>query len=754
MEPLSLILLLAFLLSIPNFCLGRDLITKTQFLRDGNTIVSEGGTFVMGFFSTTNSLNHYIGIWYRQDPVKTVVWVANRDAPLADTSSAVLKITLGGQLALLGDKGQAVWSANTSRSLRNPVAELLDTGNLVVRDADDDEKLQNFLWQSFDHPTDHWLSGMKLGWNLQTGHEVFFTSWKGENDPSSGQYTLHLDPTGYPQYSLKNRTTEIFSSGPWNGLRFSVAPIEQSNTNVPYGLVRNKKEVYVWYNTSIYSGLHRFLLTSNGILKLWVWEDDIKQWVSFYSEPANICGTYGLCGGNGVCNIHEYYHSCGCLANFLPNNNATDRLSVGCHRRKPLNCHNNGSSSDGFLKYSSIKLPDTKHSWYNESMSLQECERLCLRNCSCMAYSTLNISNGGNGCLIWYDDLVDMRIIPDGQDIYIRQAASEIPGLTPEPHHLNSLGRKIKILVLCLSMLVVIVLVGVSLYLYICKLKRKEQKLKQELELPRFDWSTISRATNNFSVMNKLGQGGFGAVYKGALDGGEEIAVKRLSKNSTQGLEEFMNEVICIAKLQHRNLVKLLGCCISGEEKMLIYEYMPNKSLDFFIFDFGLARSILGNATGDNTKRVAGTCGYMSPEYAGHGIFSIKSDVFSFGISVLEIVSGRRNSEFINEDQYVALPEHAWKLYREGNSIALVDEHITGSYDVVQVLRSIHVGLLCVQHSPEDRPDMSSVVHMLVNDLALPQAKEPGFFFGKEYSSGTHAKGSQNEVTITTLNPR
>ncbi|XP_031097388.1 G-type lectin S-receptor-like serine/threonine-protein kinase At4g27290 isoform X4 [Ipomoea triloba] len=733
MEPLSLILLLAFLLSIPNFCLGRDLITKTQFLRDGNTIVSEGGTFVMGFFSTTNSLNHYIGIWYRQDPVKTVVWVANRDAPLADTSSAVLKITLGGQLALLGDKGQAVWSANTSRSLRNPVAELLDTGNLVVRDADDDEKLQNFLWQSFDHPTDHWLSGMKLGWNLQTGHEVFFTSWKGENDPSSGQYTLHLDPTGYPQYSLKNRTTEIFSSGPWNGLRFSVAPIEQSNTNVPYGLVRNKKEVYVWYNTSIYSGLHRFLLTSNGILKLWVWEDDIKQWVSFYSEPANICGTYGLCGGNGVCNIHEYYHSCGCLANFLPNNNATDRLSVGCHRRKPLNCHNNGSSSDGFLKYSSIKLPDTKHSWYNESMSLQECERLCLRNCSCMAYSTLNISNGGNGCLIWYDDLVDMRIIPDGQDIYIRQAASEIPGLTPEPHHLNSLGRKIKILVLCLSMLVVIVLVGVSLYLYICKLKRKEQKLKQELELPRFDWSTISRATNNFSVMNKLGQGGFGAVYKGALDGGEEIAVKRLSKNSTQGLEEFMNEVICIAKLQHRNLVKLLGCCISGEEKMLIYEYMPNKSLDFFIFDFGLARSILGNATGDNTKRVAGTC---------------------FGISVLEIVSGRRNSEFINEDQYVALPEHAWKLYREGNSIALVDEHITGSYDVVQVLRSIHVGLLCVQHSPEDRPDMSSVVHMLVNDLALPQAKEPGFFFGKEYSSGTHAKGSQNEVTITTLNPR
>ncbi|XP_031120582.1 uncharacterized protein LOC116023716 [Ipomoea triloba] len=810
MEPLSLILLLAFLLSIPNICLGKDLITKTQFLRDGDTIVSEGGTFVMGFFSPTNSLNHYIGIWYRKDPVKTVVWVANRDDPLAETSSAVLKITMGGQLALVGDKGQPVWSANTSRSVPNPVAELLDSGNLVVRDADD-EKLQNFLWQSFDYPTDHWLPGMKVGWNLQTGHEVFITAWKGENDPASGQYTLHLDPTGYPQVILKNRTTEIFSSGPWNGLHYSVEPVKQKYTNVgPYGLVRNKNEVYVFYNTSCnYSGLFRLSVTSNGIVKLWVWEDDIKQWASFLTEPVDICDTYGLCGGNGVCNIHDY-HICGCLAKFLLNNNATESLSVGCHRRKSLNCHNNGSSSDGFLKYSDIKLPNTKQSWYNESMSLQECERVCLRNCSCMAYSTLNISNGGSGCLIWYDDLVDMRTIPDGQDIYIRLAATEIPGLTPEPHHSSSLRKKIKILVLCFSMPVVIVLAGVSLFLYFCKSKRKEQNLNKELELPAFDWSTISRATNNFSEMNKLGQGGFGAVYKGALDGGEEIAVKRLSKNSTQGLEEFMNEVICVAKLQHRNLVKLLGCCISGEEKMLIYEYMPNKSLDLFIFDqtkkrfldwpkrfniingiargllylhqdsrlriihrdlktsnvlldadlnpkisdFGLARSVLGNATGDNTKRVAGTRGYMSPEYAGHGIFSVKSDVFSFGISVLEIISGRRNNEFINEDQYVALPEHAWKLYKEGKSIALVDEHIVGSYDVVQVLRSIHVGLLCVQQSPEDRPNMSFVVQMLVNDFALPHAKEPGFFFGKEYSSGTHAKGSQNEVSITTLNPR
>nr|GMD57175.1 G-type lectin S-receptor-like serine/threonine-protein kinase At4g27290 [Ipomoea batatas] len=423
---------MSFLLSISNICLGKDIdiISRTKFLKDGETIVSNEGTFEMGFFSPTNSSNRYVGIWYKQIPGQTVVWVANRDAPIKNTSSAVLKITLGGQLSLVGDKGHPVWSASTSRSVRNPVAELLDTGNLVVRDADD-ENPENFLWQSFDHPTDHLLPGMKYGWNLQTGHEVFLTAWKGENDPASGQYTQHLDLTGYPQLILKNGTTEIFSTGPWNGLRFSVSTEEQNSNNLgPQGVVINKKEVYFWYNPRNDLGLFRFVVTSNGFLRAWVWEDRINKWMSYRSQPADICATYGLCGGNGVCNI-EQFHGCVCLDKFLPKNNATatGSLSRGCHRRKSLSCHNNGSSSDGFLKYSNIKLPDTEQSWYNESMSLQECEQVCLRNCSCMAYSTLNIINGGSGCLIWYEDLVDMRTVYNGQDLYIRLVSSEIPGI-------------------------------------------------------------------------------------------------------------------------------------------------------------------------------------------------------------------------------------------------------------------------------------------------------------------------------------
>ncbi|XP_059437486.1 G-type lectin S-receptor-like serine/threonine-protein kinase B120 [Corylus avellana] len=227
---------------------------------------------------------------------------------------------------------------------------------------------------------------------------------------------------------------------------------------------------------------------------------------------------------------------------------------------------------------------------------------------------------------------------------------------------------------------------------------------KKDAELPLFSFESILAASNNFSIVNKLGEGGFGHVYKSAR--GQGIAVKMLSKRSGQGIEEFRNETILIAKLQHRNLVRLLGCCIERDEKILIYEYMPNKSLDFYLFNqnkkkmlgwetriqiiegiaqgflylhqysrlriihrnlkhsnilldsemnqkisyFGMARIVGGNEKQANTNRIVGTFGYMSPEYAMDGLYSIKSDVFSFGVLVLEIVSGRKNTSFYNNE--------------------------------------------------------------------------------------------------------
>ncbi|CAL5390621.1 unnamed protein product [Camellia sinensis] len=370
-------------------------------------------------------------------------------------------------------------------------------------------------------------------------------------------------------------------------------------------------------------------------------------------------------------------------------------------------------------------------------------------------------------------------------------------------------GKKRKIVAVTLAFLIGLLLPGMSLIVYLRKRKRKNSQLRREgnlmhnseqghtdksqtedLELPLFDLAVIVNSTNNFSINNKLGEGGFGPIYKGIVEEGQEIAVKRLSKNSSQGLDEFKKEVICIAKLQHQNLLKLLGCYIQGEETMLIYEYMPNKSLDYFIFehglnlakfwtdqtrsllldwlkrfhiingttrgflylhqdsrlriihrdlkasnilldidmnpkisDFGLARSFGGNETEANTKRVVGTYGYMSQEYAIDGLFSVKSDVFSLGILVLEIVSGKKNRGFYHLGHSLNLLGHSWRLYEEGKSLELIDEALWGLCYQTEMLRSIHVGLLCVQESPKDRPSISSVVLMLGNEAALPRAK-------------------------------
>ncbi|RWR88279.1 cysteine-rich receptor-like protein kinase 10 isoform X2 [Cinnamomum micranthum f. kanehirae] len=335
-------------------------------------------------------------------------------------------------------------------------------------------------------------------------------------------------------------------------------------------------------------------------------------------------------------------------------------------------------------------------------------------------------------------------------------------------------------------------------------------------ELPFIDFGTIQHSTNNFSFENKLGQGGFGTVYKGMLVDGKEIAVKRLSIGSSQGLMEFRNEVVLISKLQHKNLVRLLFCCMEKEEKVLVYEYMPNKSLDFFLFDqikraqltwrirhnivngvargllylhedsrlkvihrdlkasnvlldyemnpkisdFGLARTFKENQGEANTKKVIGTYGYMAPEYAMDGLFSVKSDVFSFGVLLLEILSGRKNSRSYIADNAQSLLAYAWRLWCDEKVMELIDPILIDSCPMDEVLRFVHIGLLCIQEDATDRPTMSSVVLMLrSNSMTLPHPTEPPLYIRKreitlEESSSNPKTSSNNEVTISVVEPR
>ncbi|KAI8567492.1 hypothetical protein RHMOL_Rhmol02G0126500 [Rhododendron molle] len=386
------------------------------------------------------------------------------------------------------------------------------------------------------------------------------------------------------------------------------------------------------------------------------------------------------------------------------------------------------------------------------------------------------------------------------------------------------------IIIVVLCTVLGMIMAGMTGY-YICQLKKARAKAQQEnsfsngskeesqqhdLDLPVFDLGTIFSATDKFSFGNKIGEGGFGPVYKGELPNGQEIAVKRLSQSSGQGIKEFKNEVNMIAKLQHRNLVKLLGCCIQGEERMLIYEFLPNKSLDNFIFDqtrrkllpwkkrfdiiigisrgllylhedsrlriihrdlkasnilldnemypkisdFGIARIFGGEQTEETTRKIMGTYGYMSPEYAMSGHFSVKSDVFSFGVLVLEIVSGKKNWGFYHPEHDLNLIGYAWKLWNEERPLELMDKELEESISADEVVRCIQVALLCVQQRMEDRPTMSSAVFMLSNESAVPQnPKEPGFCIASfslkiESSSSGQTTCTANDVTITELTGR
>ncbi|RVW68700.1 G-type lectin S-receptor-like serine/threonine-protein kinase [Vitis vinifera] len=211
----TLVIFLFYLISILRICSAVDTITVNQLIRDGQTITSAGGSFELGFFNPGSSKNRYLGIWYKKVATGTVVWVANREIPLTD-SSGVLTVTDQGTLAILNRTNSIIWSSNPSRSAQNPNVQLLGSGNLVMKNGNDSDP-ENFLWQSFDYPGNTLLRGMKLGRDKVTGLDRYLSSWKSSDDPSKGNFTYKLDPGGHPQLFVTNGLAVKFSSGPWNG---------------------------------------------------------------------------------------------------------------------------------------------------------------------------------------------------------------------------------------------------------------------------------------------------------------------------------------------------------------------------------------------------------------------------------------------------------------------------------------------------------------------------------------------------------
>ncbi|MFS8015334.1 putative protein kinase RLK-Pelle-DLSV family [Helianthus anomalus] len=842
-----------FIFSLLLPTLSLDTITPTTPITLNQTLVSNQQVFELGFFSLDNNNNNnnwYIGIWYKQIEPKTYVWVANRDNPV-NSSSGKLTIGGNGNIILLNQAETAVWTSNDSNySVRavNTVAQLLDSGNFVLR-PEGDERPESYIWESFKNPTDTLLPGMRLGWDRKTGVNRFLRSWKSGMDPGSGSYTFKMNVDGFPEIFISAGVKRVYRSGPWNGKRFSGVPEMKGVSVIKFEFENNYNEVFYSYEMANKSDYSRLIMTSSGTLRRFTWIESSKTWNPYWFAPRDQCDEYRKCGPWGVCDANAS-PLCKCMKGFRPKNQQAWDLrdgSDGCVRSSEMDC-----GSDGFRLMKNMKLPEGSKAFVDQTLSLSECSEICKRNCSCVAYANTNISENGSGCVIWAVDLLDMRQYADtegGQDLFVRAAASDSDQSPTIGTSGNGSGNNVvKIISITISLLAVVIILLVIFYLWRKKMQRSKnsnidrkgpdershdfminegvivtskrdysgETTTDDLELPSFDFTTLVIATNNFSNANKLGQGGFGCVYQGILMEGKVVAVKRLSRTSGQGVEELKNEVRLIAKLQHRNLVRLLGCCIEVEEKLLVYEYMEHKSLNTYLFDkekshqldwqkrfdiisgiargllylhqdsrfriihrdlkasnilldkemnpkisdFGMARIFGGDQTEAETKKVVGTHGYMSPEYAMDGLFSVKSDVFSFGVLVLEIVSGKKNRGFYYASNQLNLIGHIWNLWKEGNALELVDESIGVEFSQDEVLRCIQIGLLCVQEHAEDRPNMSKVLLMLSSDVInLPQPKYPGFGLGKRDSEkGSSSKQDEsltlNELTVTILDGR
>ncbi|KAL9668722.1 hypothetical protein QQ045_006260 [Rhodiola kirilowii] len=749
-----------------SICHGSDSIYGNESLSGDQTILSAGGIFRMGFFKPGNSMKYYIGIWYNKVSTLTCVWVANRETGIPDRFSSHLKI-VDGNLVLLNEAQTVIWSTNLSTSASSSVkAVLQDDGNLVLQDGSMEK-----LWQSFDYPTHTWLPGGKIRLDKRTNRSQLLTSWKNSDDPSPGLYSLELDPNGTNSYFiLWNRSVPYWTSGTWNGQIFSLVPEMRLNYLYNFSYVSNENESYFTYSLYDSSIISRFVMDVSGQVKQLTWLSFTREWNLFWSQPRTQCEVYAFCGAFGTCNEGSTAF-CSCLKGFDSRSKSDWNLkdySGGCVRKTPLNCGNSSivhGRIDKFMENPYMRSPIRAHSIFVNSS--EECKRTCSYNCSCTAYS---FDRGT--CSVWFDDLLDLKQFPgtgsspDGITLHVKLNAAELPDAK------KNTGMIIGIVA---GLVVVAVVIGLIFVIFTRRKRTTKMAKPVEGSLMSFGYRDLQNATKNFS--DKLGGGGFGSVFKGTLPDSTVIAVKKLESFS-QGEKQFRTEVSTIGTLQHVNLVRLRGFCSEGTKRLLVYEYMSNGSLEAHLFhndraildwrtryqialgtarglnylhekcreciihcdikpenilldselcpkvaDFGLAK-LMGREFSRVLTTIRGTRGYLAPEWISGVAITAKADVYSYGMMLFEILSGKRNFEQHGDGKIKFFPTHAANKLNEGDLdvLSLVDHRLERIVDAEEVMKALKVACWCVQDDENDRPSMGQVVQILegVVDVNLP----------------------------------
>ncbi|KAL0284513.1 UNVERIFIED_CONTAM: G-type lectin S-receptor-like serine/threonine-protein kinase SD2-2 [Sesamum calycinum] len=750
---------------------------KSQVVLRGNaTITSANKTFRLGFFAPNDEFKWYLGIWYASIPIPTYVWVANRENPIKNLLSASAEITWDGKLAVIDqDSRTLMWE--TSNVEKASDLRLLEQGNLVLLSSDG-----RIVWRSFDFPTDTWLPGMNLT------AEQRLTSWKSSIDPAPGRYSLRLNPPDYGEIALfysNGGSVDMINShtywttGNWSGNAFAGVPemtipyIYRFDFIDPFTPMATFGYTEVPLESGIKPPLTRFVLDHMGQLKQFTWSQQSEVWNTFWSQPENVCRVYALCGNLGFCN-GKPFNPCECLNGFRPIDSVSwgkEDFSEGCWRQGGETCN----EDDKFEEVGTVSYERTAVVSFTGGRS--ECERVCLGNCSCIG---LYHNPNNNLCKNLYGSLLNLRNVTSDstiQDMLYVRVQTTAGG--------KKKNKKTTFLVGMICGILVILSVGTINLLYlrrrkVSRRKGEEDSVFQVTNLRVFSYKDLHAATRGFS--EKLGHGGFGAVFRGVLPDSSAVAVKRLERPGG-GEKEFRAEVCTIGNIQHVNLVRLRGFCSENSHRLLVYDYMPNGPLSMYlrhgsqnlswdvrfrvavgtargiaylheecrnciihcdikpenilldedfsakVSDFGLAK-LIGRDFSRVLATMRGTWGYVAPEWISGVAITTKADVYSYGMTLLELIGGRRNVEGPpsaggggkGETEKWFFPPWAARQIIEGNVAAVVDERLGSTYSEVEAARLGLVAVWCIQDDESTRPTMGMVVKMLegVVEVAVP----------------------------------
>ncbi|KAL1542099.1 G-type lectin S-receptor-like serine/threonine-protein kinase LECRK3 [Salvia divinorum] len=729
---------------------------------------SRSGQYAFGFFP--QRVNSYaVGIFL---PDKTVVWTANSDTnPTVPDDVVSLLLSREGRLVLRRRKGQDVDVISPSITTIAS-ASMLDNGNFVLYDSG-----SRVIWQSFDHPTNTLLPGQRI----RPVKEIF--SSISETDYGRGIFRLKMQEDGnlvqYPINTVDVEANAYYATGTYevgSSVSFNLdsdGRLYLLNGSLPLQNISRgglPTQGYINFMRLDVGGILRIYSLSLGDLTM------TRSWFSTDDE----CVPKGFCGVNAYCTIMGGAPACQCLPGFVSAQSGNN--TAPCYRALSVKgC----PEIDERLKSEMLRVDITEwdETWY-EKLSVsgeEECRKACLDDCNCEAAMYVDSECRKQRFPIRYGRLSST----DSNVAFIRVSTATVPDLGSDSDRkiINKKKRCVDTLIIGIVLMSIGVL-ALSISVIFVHQKRKDyMKISNEdganfvegISLQEFTFEHLSEATNGFK--EEVGRGASGTVFKGVLQQ-KLVAVKRLEKEFAHGEIEFQTELKTIGKMYHRNLVRLLGYCFDGDNKLLVFEYMSNGSLADILFnqekrlsweerieiardisrgilylhqecetqiihcdikpqnilmdnnwrakisDFGVAKLLKQDQTNTYTG-IRGTKGYVAPEWYKKQAITVKADVYSFGVMLLEIICCRKCVDWGGSEDEAILEEWIYDCYATGKIGSLVGDEMV---EERKVERMVKIGIWCVQYDPSLRPTMKKVLLMLEGTVEIPIPPRPTSF--------------------------